>query len=117
MSIKYVISELRSSGGMTRNRLSRKREHMHVQKHRGMTDNRVFWEYQQKFSNKCIIQKYAELKQGTQTANGSKKKSQGKLDNILRQMKTKTQHATRMGCSESSAKRKFIVIKDLKSTT
>ena len=40
-----------------------------------MTDDCVFWEYQQKFSNKCTIQKYAELKQYTQIAKGSKKKS------------------------------------------
>ena len=49
----------------------------------------------------------------SQTTNNSKNKSQGKLENCLRQMKTKTEHTKLAGKNKSSAKREIYSCKQI----
>ena len=49
----------------------------------------------------------------SQTTNNSKNKSQGKLENCLRQMKTKTEHTKLAGTNKSSAKREIYSCKQI----
>ena len=49
----------------------------------------------------------------SQTTNNSKNKSQGKLENCLRQMKTKTEHKKLAGKNKSSAKREIYSCKQI----
>lgn len=57
--------------------------------------------------DKLKIHEYVSIQQHVlKTINGSKKKEQWKLENTLRQMKIKIQHAKIYGYSEGSAKSK-----------
>lgn len=73
----------------------------------GITEKSIFsdhngmrWKNQQKENWK--IPKYVEIKPHTQTTDRSKKKSKGKLENILWQVKMKMQHTKPNGVLRKS---------------